>query len=363
LRKQRVLELLLLERPHALFLQEAPNTVGVHSVLKGELRDMGYDMHPDIAYGLITCVQRGLKIAPVQTTIEDADFRVQRLAWQIGDTRVLVRHRHAHSSSPSERLRMNQLFETESVGDLCLDIGDFNQHPRDSLPRGEAIAPMELTYRLQPEGEWVSLIDGAAISSMLAVDSAAYALDGVPGMQHRPVCIAITLAADFHFCRRWDLPKAVEELPWSSINKVDFGRFLAEDIDKAWDQWYTQVGVARPVIITDKPWGGWSIGANHNTLQSWWKMLRQAQQKCSSNADLLVVGILGAITQLLDEASKERLDNWKAAVRTRGGAARWVKFRLANAVAPARAAMDKVLFSAQEVADVLAPQLAARWNV
>eukprot|EP00959_Pyramimonas_sp_CCMP1952_P049845 1041611-Pyramimonas_sp.AAC.1 len=77
---------------------------------------------------MCTIVRDGLNVAPIAATQNDTDFRVQRLALQLGERRVLVRHQHAHSGSASERSRFNASLLTEPAR-LTIDVSDFNERP------------------------------------------------------------------------------------------------------------------------------------------------------------------------------------------------------------------------------------------
>ena len=58
--------------------------------------------------GLCTIAQQGLNIAQIARTEADSQFRAQRLALQIGNDRVLIHHRHAHSASAARRNEYNE---------------------------------------------------------------------------------------------------------------------------------------------------------------------------------------------------------------------------------------------------------------
>ena len=53
--------------------------------------------------GLCNLILNGVNDVPVANGVADNTFRVQRLAVQIAEHRVLIRHRHAHSSSSAAR--------------------------------------------------------------------------------------------------------------------------------------------------------------------------------------------------------------------------------------------------------------------
>ena len=78
---------------------------------------------------LCTIVREAVNIAPIARSPDDQGFRIQRLALQLGDHRVLVRHRHAHSSSAAERSKLDSLLQAEACARLTIDVGDFNELP------------------------------------------------------------------------------------------------------------------------------------------------------------------------------------------------------------------------------------------
>ena len=124
-----VLQLLQDHKPHALFLQEASDANGAVAALRVEVRTLGYCIHFDAHSKLITVHLRGLNIAPLRP--EEIDQQevgyVQRFAWQITDTRVLVRHRHGHPNCSVSRKALNTVLGAEPVGEAVIDIGDFNE--------------------------------------------------------------------------------------------------------------------------------------------------------------------------------------------------------------------------------------------
>ena len=125
LHRQRdfLFQLLVSVAPQIVFLQECHASHGSINALRADVRSLGYCVHTCPTHGLLSVVQHGLNVAPISSPVEDEDFRVQRFAWQISSSRVLVRHRHAHSNSAAERRRFNELLAGEPCGDLWLDIG------------------------------------------------------------------------------------------------------------------------------------------------------------------------------------------------------------------------------------------------
>ena len=71
---------------------------------------------------------------------------------------------------------------------------------------------------------------------------------------------------------------------------------------------------------------------------------------------------LDLISTIIDDASAIRLLSWKERVRTRRGAASWVKQRCAELIDAALSPVQAVAFNANEIARGLAEDLAMRWN-
>ena len=209
LRKHRVALFGMLSSfaPHIVFVQEASLPCGLLNSIRHELRPLGYMVHCSPHMGLLTVARRGLNFAPIRSQVEDGDFRIQRFAWQIGSTRLLVRHRHAHSSSPSERARFNNLCSAECAGDICLDVGDFNELPV-AEPGFARVFPDSGTFRLNSQlPKFETCIDGAVVSNALAHGATAHLYPAVDGAQHCPVGISFPLTPEFHECFRWVVPR------------------------------------------------------------------------------------------------------------------------------------------------------------
>ena len=73
-----------------------------------------------------TFVCKGLNFAALKGRDLDKDFTVARYAIQVNQARLLVKHRHADPSSPTNRAELDQILLNEDAGQLCIDIGDFN---------------------------------------------------------------------------------------------------------------------------------------------------------------------------------------------------------------------------------------------
>lgn len=117
----------------------------------------------------------------------DDGSRVQQLAWQVAETRILLRHRHADARSNARRAEIDRALACEPTGDMYLDVGDFNTLPIST--RGAvSISPDVPTFRRDAKtNHFVTCIDGAKVSAMFAVGAGPLALDAVPGVQNKPV--------------------------------------------------------------------------------------------------------------------------------------------------------------------------------
>ena len=144
-----------------------------------------------------------------------------------------------------------------------------------------------------------------------------------------------------------------------------FRTALTTDINRAWEIFVDAAGGVRPTISVSQPWGGWTVGSGPATrdLDTLWKRYRRHQATCSAAGDRRASEVLDDITSLLNDAAQSRLERWKAAVRTRGGAARWIKSKMAGRGTPRHPELDSALFSPTGIARRLADGLAARWNV
>ena len=206
--------------PHIVFLQETKLRKGGDLAMNPDLHIMGYHL---IAGNNDLCVihRLGINIAGIANASADEDFRVQRLALQVGQQRILIRHRHAHSGSSLQRKMFNDALAAEHTGDLVLDIGDFNDKPSaDSLHGWLPLFPSSPTYRLNAQSqEWLTCIDGAVVSPKLAGSASVYALEPINGAQHKPVKTEIAFQPCFHKSYRWKLSDPVDMGAWSASQR------------------------------------------------------------------------------------------------------------------------------------------------
>ena len=309
---------------------------------------------------MCTIVRDGLNVAPIASTTNDTDFRVQRLALQIGEHRVLVRHRHGHSGSAAERRRFNASLLHEHAA-LTIDVGDFNERPV-YYEGGDLVAvfPSEPTFRRNPRGgEWQTTIDGAVFSTALAAAATATALDPIEHSQHRPVLLEAALPPEFHESLRWAVSEPIRMGAWTSTAKGDFAEALASDIDRAWAVWADASGAPEARVLRQASGGGWAAGARAAELHGLWKTLRrQLHDAAYAAAD----HTLGLITSIIDDANSMRLKEWRQRVGTRGGAAKWVKHRLDTLREAVLPAFGAEVMSPRELARKLSWGLARRWN-
>ena len=169
---------------------------------------------------------------------------MQRLAWQLGQNRILIRHRHGHSSSQALRRELDEGLAVEPCGSLTIDIGDFNERPgAGRLPGALPVFPSQCTFRQNPKGtNFVTCIDGAVVSDSLAAAASARALPPVEGVQHRPVLLQVQLPVDFHSAFKWAHPPPIRLGAWSQQAAAEFDHALPCDIDRAWAVWHRAAG-------------------------------------------------------------------------------------------------------------------------
>ena len=121
LHREAFLGLLCAHDPHICFLQEAQLRNGLGHCLKATLAPLGYSLVIG-SHNLCAVVRHGLNLAPIVFIVADKSSRAQRLALQIGALRVLIRHRHGHSSSSVLRREYNDALATDEPGRLTIDI-------------------------------------------------------------------------------------------------------------------------------------------------------------------------------------------------------------------------------------------------
>ena len=148
--------------------------------------------------------------------VADNTFRVQRLAVQIAEPRLLIRHRHAHSSSSAARKAFDAALKVEDAGSLVVDIGEFNELPvADHSNNRFVLFPTVGTFRRDPSGSSLSsTIDGAVVTSQLMQGAQVSGLQLVHGIQHRPVLVQLGPLPSFHNTYQWAIGDASVAGPW-----------------------------------------------------------------------------------------------------------------------------------------------------
>ena len=350
--------------PHLLCLQECSlRTPGTINALRAEARDLGYVVHASLQHNMVVLARRGLNFVPVESLAGDEEYRMQRFAFKIGSSRILLRHRHAPSDGPCQRRALNQLLNDEPTGELLIDIGDFNELP--AVGEGLVRAfPTENTYRHNSQtDDFVSCIDGAVVSHTLGL----LPVVSFPGTnertQHKPVALTLGLTPDFHNAFRWRVPKPVEMGQWeqSSVDAFD-AAVASHDADSAWAQWVLASGATRPDIQSTTPWGGFSVGPHMRRVEMLFKRFRKLSATGSAAADDDANNVLMDIASIIDDQGLKRLKEWKAKVLTRRGAAQYVRNRMARRTPDALPPMSNALYTPNDIAWQSAGELAERWN-
>jgi len=205
LRNHLVARLLLDEAPHLCLLQEARCAGHEFRALCATLRDMGYVAKLDASRNLLAIWRRGLDCAPIDAGLgSNGHYRVQRLALDLADTRVVIRNIHAPSHNQSERDNFHLVLAEQQLGDCYIDVGDFNQVPLDSED-GVAYAPSCHTFRRKATtNAWCSTIDGARVSWRLAQHGGRVAaLDARDRVQHKPILFMLNTYPITHHTWMW----------------------------------------------------------------------------------------------------------------------------------------------------------------
>ncbi len=352
--------LLSQHQPHICTLQECNLPNGLVHILRSVVSPLGYQVLPG-KDGLCTLVRFGLNAAPIALADADTGFRAQRLALQMGENRVLIRHRHADSASALRRKEYATALEAEASGQHIIDIGDFNECPKSTyVGDGFVLFPSENTYRHNTATDaFVTCIDGAVVSQTLAASGQAVALEALCGVQHRPVLVDIAFQPSFHDRYRWSSSTPIRMGPWDANTSAAFALAMRTSTDEAWRIWQDAAGAAHAGIVKQTSQGAWSAGPRASELNGLWKTLRRQQHDGRRDA---ASNTLGYISSLIDDANTVRLMQWKQRMLLRGGAAAWVKTRLAEATPPTLPPFGAETFSPAQLARKLATGLATRWN-
>ena len=199
------------------------------------------------------------------------------------------------------------------------------------------------------------------LSRHLVRSAEAHAVSPVSGARHRPVLVDVGLPVGFQETYRWNVEELFSMGPWAPSAISEFDDALdACDIDRAWQIWHDAAGGSAAKVCSSELWGGWSSGARDPELKSLWKAMRR--QLFDGRVDAARLST-EAITSLIDDANEARLVKWKASVRSRGGAARWIASKMKLRRSPPLPSFDSAVFSASQLARKLAKEFADRWNV
>ena len=359
-RRAEILTLLADFQPHFLFLQESRLESATAAAFRFDLLSAGYSLIVG-ADGLATAIRHGVNGAPIAQERGDAEWRLQRLAAQVGDHRILIRHRHAPSGSvASERKALDHHLLAEDRG-LTIDVGDFNEVPPQARwGQARVCFPEELTFRRSAAEQPVTKIDGAIAAPHFGTP-VVEALPFQGDAQHRPVLLTFPHAPGFHQNRRWQITSGVDLGPWSCEDKDTFDKALRnEDHALAWATWLRASGAGTSQFRTMPLRGGWSAGARAGELGQLWKRRRRClAQGRIGDADAL----LDEITTAIDDANERRLADWRASVQTRSGAAAWIKRSLARCLDTVLPSFALAPFCPNDLANKLAADFTKRWNV
>ena len=137
---------MLQHKSDILLLQEARCARHEQRAIEAECMDLGYTLHRDAHSNLAAVTRHGITAIPVANTnavidsntgavtdAADSDLRVQRLALQTHQYRILLRHVHCASGNSANALnhrrQLFRQFQCETAGDYIIDAGDWNCSP------------------------------------------------------------------------------------------------------------------------------------------------------------------------------------------------------------------------------------------
>ena len=339
LRTQRaqIAELLACEAPHLLCLQEAECDASTLSCFRLLGRETGYSILVHSGSSLVTFVRRGLNVVALKPSELDAGFRVQRIGIQLCGSRLLVRHIHAPSGNgkANERRQLFSNLDNEEVGRLFLDVGDFNQLVPDSVNTC-ALRVGVNTFKKNPRfGNWVSNIDGARVLNYLEAAASVAALQPRKQAQHRLVLLEIRGRPMTHLEFAWK-PGVGISRAWSLNEIRRFNAAMACSIDEAWALWHKYSGgPAFPSrFVKRHEWGAWTVGDEQGSVDRIFRRIRVLHGKAEPAADAEADKLRIKLALIIEEASKDGLQAWRAKVSTRAGSAAWIRSKLANRKPP-----------------------------
>lgn len=299
----------------------------------------------------------------------DEDFRMSRYAVQIGQSRMQLLNRHAPTGADSHlRYGLDAHINATLEGSLTIDASDFNEEIQN-LPGLIAFPSPVLTYRLNSrEDRWSTAIDGFRLSPPIAAAANIHPLQAIHGAQHRPIKLDLQLDAAVHDNYRWERvrPLVHRDRVWDPDDINHFNDLLnAEDFDGAWRHWHIAAGgyTNSSLIAASPAWGAWSCGAEDVWVRSLWKKQRQLFALRTADGDRQAHEVLTLINQHISEASEMRLKSWLERIRTRGGAAKWLKGNMQALSENTPLSLHDCAFSLPQKAAQCARSLAQRWRM
>ena len=369
-RSAELTALMLQEAPHIVLLQEARLPQHLRGPFDANMRNIGYMTAHDNERGLVTVWRRGLNAALLKRTClpndeQDPAWRYRDVALQLkSGSRLCIRNVHAPTGSSAGAARADLLRHCSETlpGDLHMVVGDFNQRIVNDHSL-YALTPGLPTFRKSADSSWITSIDGALASPLLARD----ALTTLPRYhgqaQHHPVRIVLATEPLTHGFLRWHR-KDKERYRWTPSLCAEFQMALACDIDRAWAIWHHGAGGAsdHSDLRKGSPWGSWGGSDTDAAVQTLWKKYRRLSAKGTWEADREAHAALDGIAVLLEESAATRLGKWRDKVGTRTGAASWIKHKMTQE-SPGVEGFTNAPLSHHDSAEDMAYQLASRWNV
>ena len=193
--------MLLVHSPHIITLQEARIPDHHFKAFRADIRAVGYMVHRDKEKMLVTIWRRGLNLAPLKDQPQEDNIRLRDFALALkSDVRIVLRNLHAPSGAGpayGERRHMLANFGKENLGDLFCITGDFNQ-TIEHKEWAVAITPGVHTFRRAYESPYISSLDGALTSHLLAKEATATCIDSHSWAQPKPVLITLATAPLTH---------------------------------------------------------------------------------------------------------------------------------------------------------------------
>ena len=191
------------------------------------------------------------------------------------------------------------------------------------------------------------------------------ALPRIPRAQHRPILVQLACQLDSFTEWRWQRPPQADTsfgAEWTAEQQAEFDVALsAGSVDLAWRRWAVNSGFAVPQVAPAVSLGGFCLGDQRVLINRLFKQMKTLRRRCEAQADEEADELQDRISVLIDAATQSKLNAWIERVRTRGGAARWLKSRLQGPSDPI--VCDEPLFTPEAVALKFARDLAVRWNI